>query len=363
MGKHLSSVCALVTILVGIIGCGTTHQFLPANPIPRHEWQLSINWHYDLDKNIKGLIVPEVSCYTGIGKNWNFGWGMEFPFLISHISAAKYWPDSTTSSWMAYATVNQILWSANNNPYLETGVLHVDRAKTYSQQYGLGLAYGDGLDNPLCTFLSKDYDNDTRNLSHYRLMPVLRYQVSGRDLGISYVHYHGKTATEFTELALAVETANDTILVLPAGTVDSLRALPSVTDTGFFQGIWALYLSTGDTIILAGPFYSHWLCGTGMLLDRMYGWFPHGGTVESKGLKREVVDVYQVGKGKKSKISGSSIHVSISELVKQVQRKEEIVLTKYGPVVHRFIAGLKSYKLDHSIGISTFAYPSGPLTP
>lgn len=359
MGKSLVLVLLIGATASGLISCGTTHHFLPANPIPRKEWQLSINWHYDLDKNIKGLIVPEVSCYTGIGRNWNLGWGMEFPFLVTHVSAAKYGSDTLGSSWLGYATVNQVLLSGNNNPYFEGGVLHVDRARTYSQVYGLGLAYGDGLCNPLSTFLTKDVDENTRKLSHYRLMPVLRYQIAGRDLGISYVHYHGKTAAECNQLADTVRRFNDTMLILAAGTVDSLRPLPTQTDSGYYTGLWGLFLSSGDTVILAGPFYRHWLCGTGLLFD----FFPRGGSLDSKGLEHEVVRIMGDKSQPPTPHSETSLYISISELEERVRHKETIVLTKYSPEIQRFVARLKSYRLDHSIGISTFAHPNSPPVP
>lgn len=346
MGKRLVLVLLIGATVSGMIGCGTTHQFIPANPIPRHEWQLSINWHYDFDNGIKGLIVPELSYYRGAGKDWNCGIGFIVPFPISHVSVAKYYNATENNSWLGYLSLNQVL-GLNDNPYYELGASYIRHHRTYDEQYGLGLAYGHGYSCMLS--MLGELSPEDRNMFHYRLMPVLRYQVSGADVGLSYVHYHGKTSATVTRIKDTLRRRNDTLCVIEAGMADSLKSFERSIWAGRCRGLWGIFLSSGDTVILTGPAIYR-SCITPVVPEEAAGEIPW----RKYGLKR--VTVTQGGRRADSLMFVREGIVSISGLAEKVKRKERIVITEYGPEVRSLFTSWRSFTLDHSVAYSAFAH-------
>jgi hypothetical protein len=348
MGKRF---CTLFIMVLSAVGCGTTHHFLPANPLPRNQSQVSVNWHYDFDGSLRGLIVPEASFYGGIGGNWNCGIGIQIPFRLTHVSFVKYSSDTVGSDWMGYVSVNQIMLSGNDNPYLEVGAMHIDRVRTYAHEYGAGLALGNGLCNPLWTLLNSKPNGDSKSLSHLRLLPLIRYQVIGRDLGVSYVHYHGKTKRSYAEIIDGLRYHNDTVCVLPAGTVDSMAALQSILEHGRYFELYGLFLTSKDTIVLAGR--EIMVCGMPLL----FGFNPEEGEPNWKKLGLTRLKVFRLDGHSAWMTSAKDVFLSISDLRKKAVNHERIVITSYDPVVTAYLNGLNNIKLDHSIGISTFYYP------
>lgn len=200
------------------IGCGTTHHFLPPRPLEKKEWMLSVAWHYDLGRLTPPIIVPHLNAYVGVGKEYNFGFGAQPPFLVNHITFARYFDAGSDDRWSAYFHLNRIL-NLNNNPEFELGGAFIDGHDTYDQQFMLGLSYG-GCLNHLYKLYDRQYD--TKPSWRFRIMPVLKYTITGSDAGFSWNHYFGRTKTALASLKHEILNDNDTIYVFQADRIDSI---------------------------------------------------------------------------------------------------------------------------------------------
>lgn len=341
MGKRSLIVGCL---LVLVSGCGTTHHFLPANPIPRKEWQLSINWHYDFDKNVRGLIVPEVSGYAGMGQSWNLGCGVQLPFLVSHLSAAKYYDTSQASRWVAYTHLNQI-FGANDNPFLELGAMRVESKRTYAHQLAIGIAYGHGFcpGGPL----SRGSLNRYGEIAHYRFMPVLRYGITGKDISLSFMHYHGKTSASLAGARQTMDKTNDTLFYVPHDSVISFGAIDHHRYSRYHMGMWGIVKTTGDTIYLVA-YNAPGDVGTPFLPyegrnDYVTFWSRHAQNVVSAFVQDGEAEWFD---------SAERIVLSIPRAIKNWEEGGDIILTRFSPEAVRVVESINDFLIDYSMGIS-----------
>lgn len=71
----------IIGVLLGFIGCGTTHHFLPPRPLEKGETMISVSWHYDLGGLHPVDPLPDANFYFGAGHNYNVGFGMKVPVV------------------------------------------------------------------------------------------------------------------------------------------------------------------------------------------------------------------------------------------------------------------------------------------
>lgn len=258
-------ICALLSAIVIVAGCGTTHQFFPPAPLEKKQWQLTVNWHFDVGQPALTALEPELSAWYGMDQFTNLGFGAQFPCFLSNVSLSHYSRTEAGNWWMVYFTANQPLgW--NNNPYLETGVSYNLIHPGYWQMHRLGVAYGHGLPVICGLFNLAEANRFQANspalrLSKKRFMPVVGYAIGGREVAFSYVHYHGATRSRSVALRAFLQTHNDTLVYLAKDQIDSVRydARPAECPMAPGQHL-TVYQSSGDSTLIYSP-PRRWRCG------------------------------------------------------------------------------------------------------
>ncbi len=222
----------LPAILMILWGCGTTHYFMPPQPLDDGEWRLSFVWHADL-ANLQGqsaLIFPSVNGWLGLGKRYNLGIGTSF-LWPSHISMAHY--DNIDGEDFNIAYVNLQPLSVNNNPIMELGYGRSFGTSSAKQTAAVGIGFG------VKEAWELGFHHDRAGFFQYLdLMPLiaLRYSIAGGDVGFSYAHYHGLTKRLIRNSFPDFE--NDTTIVISYFDVDSVVQSPEKWK------YWAKYLIT-----------------------------------------------------------------------------------------------------------------------
>jgi len=167
------SAILLIALLAAVVGgCGTTHHFLPAQPLEKGQWQISVAWHYDLSglHPQTGAFIPHLNAYGGLTDDVVIGFGYELPIFLSHGTLAAYVPESSDNYWIAY--FHGKFLSVSDNPLLEMGGAYSIRAGSARQMFSLGLVSG---------------------RPHEWYSPVFKYSLTGRDVGLGLVHSFGFT--------------------------------------------------------------------------------------------------------------------------------------------------------------------------
>jgi len=180
-------ICVLM-LLLWFGACGTTHHFVPHQPLEEKEWQISVTWHYDFNPTKPPIIVPELGFYTDVGKNWNVGFGgyLVFP---DQATVAKYHAAQRQGDWWRWhASWNQIL-PCNDNPPLEVGGSYIRRGSTWSYAVGGSMGLATGLSwTPL--LWQDSFAEQYRHLP-LRLVPSLSCDFRGTDIGLAWRHDFG----------------------------------------------------------------------------------------------------------------------------------------------------------------------------
>jgi hypothetical protein len=343
---RLASV-ALITILLTLVGagCGTAHHFLPAQPLERNEWQISLVWHYDFNQRITGLTMPNLNAYIGAGADWNLGLGAQAPCFVSHLTFAKYMETGSNDYWAVFAHANQF-FGLSNNPYLELGGQYSAFHKSYFQSVAAGLAYGHGLAVPGGLFTLANVGDQRGGGSRNHILPFIKLGVAGRDFGMSYSHYHGQTRASVAGTRERLLTQNDTLYYFKPSEVDSMKSLDGHRFARYHEFIWGMFLPNGDTLILLGPgnggdvFPALLIMAIHTEYDRFWS---------RQGFTR--VRVFLCGHGRQWWNKNDEAIVELAELKKAVDTGNEVIITEYSPAAIRFVQSIRSYQLDHSIGI------------
>ncbi len=211
--------------MILLSGCGTTHYFVPAQPLGEEESAVYVTWHYDLRGLNAPSPIPDFHFYYGAGENANIGLGLAFPVFISHLSAARYWSSDEDFRY-AFLHLGQIA-GTNMNPFVEGGFGYSVPDGSTVQQFELGLAYGNGTGSPLAAWAM-----DTKYRGGNRFMPLARYQIAGVDVGASLQYYHGMTAAHLRNLESVADgnwTGPDKLL--RAEDIDSVAFYPAEVST------------------------------------------------------------------------------------------------------------------------------------
>jgi|WetSurMetagenome_2_1015567.scaffolds.fasta_scaffold102842_2 hypothetical protein len=341
---------ALIVCTSIIIGCGTTHQFIPVQPLEREKWQLSIVWHYDFSRNIKATVMPDLHAYMGIGRNYNFGFGAQLPFFISHVTFAKYYKTGAENYWTIYGTANQV-FSLYNNPYLEIGGQYCSKQDKYYSCYSAGVAYGQGFAIPGGLFTMANVKNNDRKISQDRIIPFVKAGIFGRDFGVSYSHYHGLTHASVAGLQRRLSVRNDTLYSFQASEIDSIRQLNDHRYIRYHESIWGFFLPNGDTLILLGPLLPPDVGGP-MLIPFIYNDFNE--FWKSRGYVPGTIFI--AGHGRAWATDYKKVVLDPNQIKHTWESGTAIAITEYPDNAIRQI-DKNSFECDHSIGLGIITYP------
>lgn len=323
-----------------ITGCGTTHHFLPGAPLEKKEWQISVAWHYDFNnlRRWQPRIFPTFNAYVGAGKNYNLGFGAELPCWVNHASVARYWSQGQGDYLAAFAHINQVA-GVNDNPTFELGGQFSCQGENLRQNVVVGLSYGHCLSMPL-SFTKPQGKNLTGLV--YRLIPVLKYNLVGQDLGVSYVRYHGHAATALEPLQHRVQHENDTIFLIGRGGLDSIAFLSEYRgNPADDNSIFGLFLASGDTLLFStSPLHA---CG-----------FAYGASDVDMGqwLGRGYKVYYGIGKLTRDK----RVVLNVGEIKHKWTGNTNVVITEYPPYVLEKIRKTRSLIADNSFGFAIMGF-------
>jgi hypothetical protein len=348
-------ICALLSAIVFVAGCGTTHQFFPPAPLEKKQWQLTLNWHFDVGRPALTTLEPELSAWYGMDQFTNLGFGAQFPCFLSQVSAAHYSRSGSPDRWMTYVTLNQP-FGLNNNPYLEAGLSYNLIHPGYWQMHRFGISYGHGLPVIGGLFnLSEAYQTraygQAEILSKRRFIPVIGYAIGGREVAFSYVHYHGAAKSSSLNLRDFLQHHNDTLVRITSAEVDSTEFNIRIPDCPWGPTpFWSFHLNSGDTIVLMPP-VPHFMCGgvgpipLGLVDDerdrRIYG----GKTDWEK------VIVYDSRTQSRREIVGN-----IPSIIERWTNSGVLLITRYDPRMLERLVHVSDWSSDHSFGFGQISH-------
>jgi len=218
MGSSVHKFFAAVTTAAILAGCGTTHHVLPAAPLERGHYQISLTWHYDLNGFYapRGLLWPDLNAYIGLGREYNLGFGGNIPCFVNHISLARYYRVHDHDYWSSYLHINRV-FAANSNPLWEIGATYGSKSSGCWRTFSMGLAYGQigVIDRGFLLMILP-------NTVAHRIMPTFKGSLVGRDVGVSWDHYAGQTTALLASLKDRILHHNDTLLRFGPGQVSSI---------------------------------------------------------------------------------------------------------------------------------------------
>lgn len=175
-----------------LISCGTMHQMIPPQPLPRNEFRGNIVISYDFN-NFTPFTSWGANFYWGAGKDCNLGFGYQPPFGISHFTAVKYLNPDKPNHENLYASLNGILLNIDYSPNFELGASFIRRSgrSYHSFSAGLWLLADNDVTEPLWKMLF------WRSIGRVRfnpgLHPFIKYEFSHRDLSFSLRNNIGLT--------------------------------------------------------------------------------------------------------------------------------------------------------------------------
>jgi hypothetical protein len=325
----------VVLLTCALWGCGSTHHFVPNRPLPKGEWEFSAVVHCDLNGMTVPTLIPDVNFYGGLGNDYDIGVGLQFPFLVTHVSAIRYFDAKADDRWAAYLHVNN-LFAFNQNPQFETGGVYFQNSWNVWQSFsvGVGLGYRPYGADYFSNFRLKRYLLGDGRL---RLFPSLKYAVSGKHLGISYVHHFGLTRYALRDLY------GESVPPVPALTVlrDSVRAIlgPSHAPYQNADSIWFL-LVDGDTIKVLQTEIP-WQCG-GIGIPPptplKEAWLGTHGFSRSFAVYRDGEWLYNTNLG-------------LSRLRRDFEKDGVVSIVPYPMALRRKLDAVTTWKADHSFGV------------
>ena len=323
-----SNVVLLFVVLALILsGCGTTHHFLPPQPLESGKWEIQVTWHADLNgvhNPWRSVFIPEVSAYLGVGRNWNFGFGGYAPIPLLHASIARYYSQGDRDFMSAYVHFQPLL-RTTYNPQLELGLNYNIRRGKHANQ--IGFAFGVYEPSPL----GLDY---MRSAARHGPYPILKYSYFNRDFGLSWAHYFNKTRSN-VELSLG---ANMKILDVASDQIDSITSF----DNGFRAQGYTIFLkdSTEMSFYLWQPYAD------------AFGQIPE---IEFRDWLDPDAAIYYL-EDPQTNIR-TEVYLSFDDVLSAYNKGDRVTINRVSDRVYDRIRGIKSFKDDNTIGISAFAHP------
>jgi hypothetical protein len=329
MVRTALGIIAIYFSLLFVQGCGTSHYMLPATPLERKEWQISVVWHYDLSRfQLPGaVILPDVNAYVGVGKKYNLGVGAYVIGWPSHLSISKYWNNGGDEYRALFGHVSSGL--GTNAPFELGGMLSTRRSDVAQSAQ---LAFGYGQQNAgLGTFAWVANGELPR-----RIVPILRYSVESKDVGFTCAAHLFQSWQALSILRDSVTKYNDTLAtfdpnelvdVRPAGGKYAWRKRDGET--------WVLAKASGDSVELyRRPPHPDEMCS---LRDRFEYWL--GGNMR----------LYL--------LDSTYIIQDTEELKRQWQAGKRLVLTRYSPAVTARIRKTHNPWADLSFAFAVYSHP------
>ncbi|MBU8934138.1 MAG: hypothetical protein KOO62_09030 [candidate division Zixibacteria bacterium] len=230
-----------IVLLSSLVSCGTAHHFLPAQPLERGRWQISVSWHLNLNglSSRASAAIPDVFGYYGLSDEVVIGTGGTFIFVPTFLNVAHYNESSPREYWLAWGHAK--LFSPHDSPCLEAGGGYSKTKRGISNVILIGaeMGFGPGLfAQPKFAFSDPSWS--------------FKYGLMGRDVGVSLAHHHGRTGPRLMGTFPTWPPTTDTIWTFLTGQVVDIVALEN-NHVGADQ--WGVILRSHDTLFWTGPEY------------------------------------------------------------------------------------------------------------
>ncbi len=215
-------VICLVVFSLGILGCGTSHQFMPPRPMERGQWEIQTYWHLDMTPGRLPVVsaFPAVNFYTGLGQNINLGFSAG-PLLVlpANVSVSRSYQSGDDRFWTHYLSYTPPL-SGTLNPVWETGVAYsiIDDDIAHSFTLALGLGQYTAWENQ--SLEMSGWGKRTNPL-----IPIAKYTFTGKNGALEWSNHFGNARNWMRLFIDDVLRHNDTVIVYPSGTVVSVTPL------------------------------------------------------------------------------------------------------------------------------------------
>jgi hypothetical protein len=243
-------------LVVFFAGCGTTHHFLPPEPLPDGDWKITVSWHRDVKElgSPKGTIVPDVNAYWGLDRHNVVGFGVPlFPIVPTHLSWANY-QNATDGNYHIVWTHLNI--AAPHNTTAEVGYGFSIKSATMHDLFALGLGI-------VQRGKWQIGGANTTYSASTGPFPILKYSGQGRNVGVDVVHTFGNYKTLIKKSFPKWPPTADTVMRFDPGEVvgvaefDSRPQVPSLFELWRYRFVKGLVLRTGDTLFLMGKPMPH----------------------------------------------------------------------------------------------------------
>lgn len=310
---------------LSMIGCGTTHHFLPGQPLERHNWMISFSWHFDINhlRNPRSLIAPEVTAYVGIGKDFNFGFGGYI--LPSHISLAKYYENGNNKYKAWYGHLMPI---SNGNPLIESGIQFSNIHDTYENSYSLGVGFGVA---PAWGSHAGYFQGIAPNI-----IPTFKYRILGRDFGFSCINNFGYTSSTVYRSLPIMGNPPDTIINSKADSIINIEYFERPR-FGNDEGALRLHFKSDSIVTL-------------------YGIITH--VDEFVNLHKEMQNWVGGNYGVYWYINYGYIILSkdFGELIDEWKKTGHLVIINYPTDFKKRVDRINPFLIDNSFGVSVFSH-------
>ncbi len=203
-----------------------------------------------------------------------------------------------------------------------------------------GLAIGDGDRLPMLAYASDDLPNNDDG-SKFSLIPFAKYQLSGQNLGLSYIHYHGLTKASIKGILETIQHKNDTLVEIQNKTIDKIEQLPDILFHPF--GVYGIIVQNGDTLILKSATKTY---------DPKSSYRTPNSFLSQNGYTDYLVSMHSLTS--QEDIGMSTLR--ISDLMTTFGNGQDIILRRYALEVLDEINNLNNFNIDHSIGVSIQNY-------
>lgn len=310
----------LTLLVVALLnGCGVSHQFLPSRPLDKEDWQITFTWSYDLDNLSRPNIIPDVNAYLGIGKDYNFGFGAQPPFIINHFTIARYFVNEEKESLAGYFHLNGMV----NNPGLELGSMYTRNHGSFDQSFTFGIGYGHSLLWPL--LLTHEQISNLTPLKS-SLIPIFKWSLYGKSVGVSFIHHDGLTNGFRSDLRGRIAMEDDTLLVLASADILSIQPDGIVllnSDSLLFEPLGFGSQILRSCVDCFRDFPSHYVRWLG-----------------------ERFQIYHV-----IEFDNLAI-IDYDAIIRQWENADSVVITRYAPGLAQKVSRTRSLLFDNSIGVA-----------
>jgi hypothetical protein len=271
-----------------------------------------------------------------LGRDYSLGIGLQFPFLLTHLSTIKHFATESDDTWAAYLHVNN-LFAGNANPQIETGATYYAIAPDLWQSFSAGMGFGYRPHG-------EDYIRDFR-LARFLfgdspgLIPTFKYSISGRHVAFSYIHHFGMTRMMLRPLLPGPEPSEGIQEVLVNR--DSIATM-MVSESSYnwqSDSIVAI-LKSGDTLTLVERPIFIGCGGVGIPPPPP----PTEAWLASHGISSDI-EVRRNG----LRLFDTNGH--LSAIHREISKKGQVRLTSSALKLMTALRGASTWKADHSLGI------------